>query len=653
MKIKLLEINNFRVIGEAAIRLDNRGLVLIQGVNLDDKSASSNGAGKSTIEDAISWVITGETSRDDGADDVVNEKVGKDCSVSMTIEDGTETFRISRYRKHSKFSNKLALEKLDGADVVDISGGTSQITQDRINSIIGCTPKVLESSIYFGQEKMPNLPGMTDKELKAIVEEASGILKFEASEKIAKKREMGVMEKVSDNNSVIKTLKQNIVNHIERLDDAENDIKEQIASFARRKEELGEKVKEEREKRDKLSREADYILEKAGFRSYASLVAAIGKAFDNAVAARKNINDAKRKENESRQKITNAAVTLDRAKVALNSQKIKVVALKSSIESANSLVGTPCKSCGKEYHAEDLEGAVNAKKKELVEEATKLKLLTANVIDAEKTHVDSLKLSVDMTALDLLMIKALDAEKALESVESSIKIRQSAVQVHSDGLAKMMDEYHKMTPPHRKDCPKIQKLEEELKTMNARMSGLESVAEKLNDDLDVALSVSKVFSRAGIRAHVLDTITPFLNERTADYLSTLTDGSITAIWSTLTKTAKGELKEKFQIDVQKINGAKKFKGLSGGEKRKVRIATSMALNDLVATRASKPIDFMFFDEIDDALDGAGLERLMVILSKKAKDTGTVLVISHNDIASYFSNVITVTNNGGISTIEDL
>ena len=46
-------IENFLAIQEASVSLEERGLLLIQGVNEDDPSASSNGAGKSSIADAI------------------------------------------------------------------------------------------------------------------------------------------------------------------------------------------------------------------------------------------------------------------------------------------------------------------------------------------------------------------------------------------------------------------------------------------------------------------------------------------------------------------------------------------------------------------------------------------------------------------------
>jgi DNA repair exonuclease SbcCD ATPase subunit len=42
------------------------------------------------------------------------------------------------------------------------------------------------------------------------------------------------------------------------------------------------------------------------------------------------------------------------------------------------------------------------------------------------------------------------------------------------------------------------------------------------------------------------------------------------------------------------------------------------------------------------LDDAGLERLMGILERKARERGTVLVISHQSLSDWIPNEITVT-----------
>ena len=85
MKVTSLTIQNFMAIGQAELSLSDKGLVLIQGVNDTDSSAESNGAGKSTIADALLWCLYGETRPDLSADKVVNRTAGKDTQVTAVI----------------------------------------------------------------------------------------------------------------------------------------------------------------------------------------------------------------------------------------------------------------------------------------------------------------------------------------------------------------------------------------------------------------------------------------------------------------------------------------------------------------------------------------------------------------------------------------
>ena len=57
------------------------------------------------------------------------------------------------------------------------------------------------------------------------------------------------------------------------------------------------------------------------------------------------------------------------------------------------------------------------------------------------------------------------------------------------------------------------------------------------------------------------------------------------------------------------------------------------------------------DEIDDAVDDAGLERLMTVLEEKAKEKGTVLIISHNPIRDWVRQHVIVRKRGGLSEME--
>jgi DNA repair exonuclease SbcCD ATPase subunit len=75
MKFPELIIENFLGITEAKINMADRGLVAIQGINHADTSATSNGASKSSLPDALCWCWFGTTARGESGDDVVSDNL--------------------------------------------------------------------------------------------------------------------------------------------------------------------------------------------------------------------------------------------------------------------------------------------------------------------------------------------------------------------------------------------------------------------------------------------------------------------------------------------------------------------------------------------------------------------------------------------------
>lgn len=62
IKFESVDIENFRSIEKAEIKLENRGTVIVKGINEYEDKATSNGSGKSSIFEAIIFAIFEETS---------------------------------------------------------------------------------------------------------------------------------------------------------------------------------------------------------------------------------------------------------------------------------------------------------------------------------------------------------------------------------------------------------------------------------------------------------------------------------------------------------------------------------------------------------------------------------------------------------------
>ena len=643
MKIGEVYIDNFLAVGSIHINLEDKRLVLISGENQDDSSQNSNGAGKSSILDAISWGLYGVTARGETGDAVINNKAKKNCRVSIQLIDGAEMYTVERHRKHKEGKNRVKLYTGLPTAISDITGGTDKITQSMVEKIVGCSADVFNSSVYCGQEKMPDLPALTDKFLKQLIEEAAGIQHLKRAQSVAQYRlreataELSAIfieqDKLDSQAQIMQDMIKNTKEAEEKWEldrkrqvvEAIDDIKKRRAGVALLEGRLNDDFPEGREGICTAVETAELKL--SGLDGESAQLRALqsdeSKA-ETAVALADNENSA---------------------------AKLKVLKTKNDLEQIQKKVGSDCSECGKIYQHEDLDAATDILKTKLNESVEELKAAKRKLSDLVGKEI-SIRGTVNafrgsMTDQTLMVEEHREASKRLRDYDTKAK--------HTEAIkSSIADDIRSAKALKEESNP----LAKSLKSQETKLTDINLSRANISKDLIISqerVSLSNealnVYSSSGVRAHILDTVTPFLNARTAEYLSCLTDGNVSALWNTISKTKSGELREKFCIDVESLTGAKSFKGLSGGEKRKVRLSCALALQDLVSSRAAKPLEFVFCDEIDDALDDAGLERLMHILEMKAHEKGTVLVVSHNDLASWIKNEVTIVKESGFSKIK--
>lgn len=644
-----LSIKNFLVIGEAEVDLHNCGLTLIEGRNEDDESANSNGAGKSSLVDALCWCLYGVTGRGVSGDAVINKKAKKECVVGVEVwTEGLNCYYIERGRKSKRLGNNLIVQHVivDGNDVgsgCELTKTTVADTQALVNDLLGCSYEIFTSSIYAVQEKMPDLPALTDKALKTLIEEAAGIDKLQKASEIAHAKYQDCVRLTTETQGRIENLTSELSNNKKLLDDVVYERETHIRNATL------ERAQQLRYK-DLLESEL-----KKAFALPVEAVEAIEKKKAEIQAKIDEYSFIEAKGAEKQRLAMSAQSHCVMTKKEIEKEKEKIADLNKEINNLEAKIGTHCSECGKVYQAEDLETAKKAietqianKTKEVLKQiedfknqVAEAKVLAKDAEDFKKSMPSVTKLMSAMNELNERLKKNQDVQFQIDTQKRELQNLKKTIEATEEVTVKGETPYNKT----------IKTLEESIAKLEKDKKERESEHEKYAEQQKIAEAVDELYSRKGIRAHILDTVTPFLNERTAFYLNTLSDGEITATWQTLTKTAKGDFKEKFSIDVQSVKGANCFAGLSGGEKRKVRVATSMALQDLVASRAKKPIDLYIADEVDHALDASGLERMMSILEEKAKQFGTALVISHNSLRDWIDNSIVVTKRDGISTVS--
>lgn len=645
MKIISVKIDNFLAVKEAEIPLCDTGLVLIQGENKTTLSADSNGAGKSSLADAICWGIWGVTARGESGNSVIRHKT-KAATVIIEIdgEDGN-VYTISRTRKKGSGTTEITSTDQLTMAKTDLSAGTEKLNQAVIEKIMGCSYDVFIAANYIGQSGLVQLPTLTDKNLKLVVEEAAGINALNAAYEQARVLMNEAQSDLSSEERALAGYEANLVSYESELVVAKSDFEDGKLTVEMGITRSRHDLKTFREGKFEEMRKA---LESVTTSPVAYLVAADKEIQD--------INDELSKFNEKQERHTKyvAIVTslnddLARARSSMHDARRDLHRAESDFENIEKRVGQQCTSCGSIITKDTLEDArrhaaerVSQAKIELDDRVSLMKKADDKLLGVKARSPEFEKPDVEKLTLRLAEVMA-DKHSVQRKIDDLLSAKK-----HLTRLEEALAKAEKAENPYAES---VKRAEDKLAQSKKKVEESEKKVEELRESLEETKCVVQVFGPSGVRAQILDQVTPLLNERTAHYLATLTDGDITAEWTTLALDAKGNLKEKFCIDVKHVRNGASYGAISGGEKQRVSLACAFAMQDLVSTRSSKPLQLLIADEIDDAMDTAGLERLMIVLQEKAKDKGSMIVVSHNDLKSWIGNVWTVTKTDDGSTVK--
>lgn len=150
VEFEKISIKGFLSIGEAELDLSNQGMVYVTGKNNSPGNQDSNGAGKSTIFEAIMYALTGTTLR--GTKDVVNIYWQGYTEVTLTLKvDGIE-YVIIRTRKHPQLGNNLRIYR----NGEDISGVGLKKSEEVLSNELGSLSSSLISSVIILGQGLPN-----------------------------------------------------------------------------------------------------------------------------------------------------------------------------------------------------------------------------------------------------------------------------------------------------------------------------------------------------------------------------------------------------------------------------------------------------------------------------------------------------------------
>ena len=132
----------------------------------------------------------------------------------------------------------------------------------------------------------------------------------------------------------------------------------------------------------------------------------------------------------------------------------------------------------------------------------------------------------------------------------------------------------------------------------------------------------------GVRAHVLGRALGGLEAAANGWLARVAGEGLRLKLSPYTEKKTGGTSDAISLEIEGAGGGYGYKASSGGERRRIDVSLLLALAEVAQAAHGSEAGTIFADEVFDALDNVGLERVADVLQELAQDR-TVVVISHN------------------------
>lgn len=610
VEIKSVTMKDFLSFCNDKISFENENApVLILGCNQD---GGSNGAGKSSIFEAIFWALTGTTLRGVSGN-AVTRNGSKKCTVTLELLYNGSSIEIVRSLVAGTMS--LSVQK----DKFNVTASSVRETQKIIDEM-GLDAHTLRHLMFFLQQGNNFFAAKTDKEQKECLESLIAIdfseeldsvrseILFVEKDLQAEERSLyGKKERIP----VIEDHIQTIENFDKLLSDKDArmvTLNKMLCEFHCKLEAIAEKHIVMSDQCIKIEKAREKLEEEIS-----NITARIIETASEINLCREKINDAvcRKKDAEVQMEFANS-----RKKCPLCQTAIKT---KSAI----------CKSLQTKIDEECL----------ILETAeANIDILTRQTAKLERIvkGKGTLKSDVERQRQDILSgIHILDSE------ERAIQQKESGIQAEISSLTADLKDAPRIKEDLKGASRDLEVLRQEIDSLQASISANKVYLEYLH-------YLEKAFGLAGIRSFILDLVIPILNELASKILKQIGIGRLQIIFDNKTVLKSGEERERFVVKII-TDIEQPYLSYSGGERTCIDLAimfTLIALGEPVIK-----INLAVFDEVLH-LDDANSKILYGFLRTYARESQrSIYVISHSsDFMNEFENVWTVQKRDGVSML---
>jgi exonuclease SbcC len=666
--------------------------------------SGENGAGKSSLLDAITWALWGKA-RSASADDLIYQNM-RETRVALEFEMGEARYLVIRQRSIEK-KTALSLLELQVWDPASrewrgISEATMRATQDRIDGLLHLDYDTFVNSAFLAQGRADEFTAKPPFQRTQILAAILGLDRWtlyeeRAKEKIRQSREtiqrieerLAEMERELARRTEYETLLQRAEREaassakslveleadwaaIEQRRTARVELERHAEEAARREQAAERELKEARAELDALGARADAAA--------AEKEAADLRARRAALAARQP--ELERNQAQIRE-LTGMAGRLRGENDTLAPQTEPI---KKRLETLETSTAPECPTCGqpltpahRKRVMEELQREIDSRREKFKTNAARLKDLAAE-IDALQKDISALQAALQ--ALPALERKLAEADAALTAA-SDAREKIPAAQERASRWLKTLGEENaarkkigdqlgeagagladaEKVRDHLDRARLDKRLADErvggarqtlaaLAEIDRQRGERRAEVEAARRGLSVFEELREAFGKRGVPTMVIETAVPEVEREANRLLGEMSGGRMRLRMETQRETKTGDARDTLEIKISDELGTRAYEMYSGGEAFRINFAIRIALSKLLARRAGARLRALFIDEGFGTQDAAGRERLISAIQSVQNDFDRILVITHLDeLRDAFPARIEVTKTPGGSQVR--
>lgn len=625
MKInfKKIHIHHFLSFDDSEIELNDKGYCLVKGVNKNPKDAAkSNGSGKSTIFNAISYVLTGETLQGLKSN-LANIYYNDGCWVSIEFTaDGVE-YKLTRSKDDKDKGTNLKVV-VNGEDKSGKGIRESQVVLDTY--LPDLTSELIGSVIILGQ----GLPQ-----------------KFTSNSPAGRKE---VLEHLSKSDFMIKDTKERIDNRLSILSNKNRTYEDALLSIDSKRNVYQNQLTINNDKLSKLNEKS--------LEDFDSLIDTNTKELDRITNEIKQCETDIQKLNEDKEtynkSVLEATQLKEKRTSVLNEEynkydkeysnkktelTFKINTLNKEIRDIQNIKEV-CPTCGRPFD--------NVVKPSTVEKEKEVSLLTEELknlnLDIEDNNTQYRETLDEIK--NMFNNETSKAQAELTSINNKLfELNNKYRTLNSESLNKnnflnsLKNEKTNYTNNLKEVNNAIEQLNKSINELDVEEKDNISLKSNNQAHIDVVNKMRSLVQR-DFRGVLLKNVIDYINERAKNYCSKIFN------------TNEIEFKlDGTNIDIVFCN--KDYENLSGGEKQRVDLITQFSIRDMMCKYLDFSSNILVLDEITDALDSVSCDKVINFITNELNDIESTFIISHHSDEleiPYDCEMVIVKNELGLSEV---